>query len=100
MGIRALKGLAPEWISPPLQIASGRVRELAHAQIVDDQQRDVRDGGDVLLAGAAQLRLGELLEQDLAFEITNSKAQAWATRLPVISSPDGSISRLESGNAS
>ena len=45
------------------QILGRGVRELAHAEVVDDEQRHGGDVGEVLLAGAGELRLGELLEE-------------------------------------
>ena len=44
------------------EILGGRVWELAHAEIVDDEQWHAGDGGHVVLARAAELRLGELFE--------------------------------------
>ena len=41
------------------QIFGGGVRQLPHAEIVDDQQRDGRQVGEVVFAGAVERGVGE-----------------------------------------
>ena len=55
------------------EIFGGRVRQFAHAQVVDDQQRHVRDREDGL-AGAVQRRVGQFLEQRVRFPIDDAIA--------------------------
>ena len=45
------------------EVLGRRWRELAHAEVVDDEQRDRRDVREVVLAGAVELGVGELLER-------------------------------------
>jgi hypothetical protein len=39
------------------EILRGRVGELPHAEIIEDQQRHAGDGGEVVLARATELRV-------------------------------------------
>ena len=39
------------------------MRQLAHAEVVDDEQRHGGEVGDVVLAGAVEGRVGELFEE-------------------------------------
>ena len=43
------------------EIFGGGVRQLAHAQVVDDEERDGGEFREVGLAGAVEGRLGDLL---------------------------------------
>ena len=45
------------------EVLGCRVRELAHAEVVDDEQRHGRDGGEVVLAGPGELNLDQLLQE-------------------------------------
>jgi hypothetical protein len=56
------------------EILSGGVRELAHAEIVDDQERDHGDFREVVLARAGERRLGEFFEQGVGFAIDDAIA--------------------------
>jgi hypothetical protein len=56
------------------KILGGGVRELPHAQIVDDEQRDSGEGRDVIVAGAGQLLLGEILEEHMGFAVQDAMA--------------------------
>ena len=58
-----------------LQEVFGRgVRQLAHPEVVDDKQRHGGDVGDVLLAGAGELGLGEVFEEDVGLAIQDAVA--------------------------
>jgi hypothetical protein len=41
------------------------VRQLAHPQVIDDEERHGRELSEGGLAGPRELRLGEVLEQDM-----------------------------------
>ena len=56
------------------EVLGGRLRELPHPEIVDDEQRDGRDVGDVLLAGAGGLGLGEVVEEGMRFAVEDAVA--------------------------
>ena len=56
------------------EVLGGRLRELPHPEIVDDEQRDGRDVGDVLLAGAGELGLGEVVEERMRFAVEDAVA--------------------------
>jgi hypothetical protein len=53
------------------QILGCGVWKFAHAEVVDDQQRDGGDRFDVFLARAICNSVGELVEQDVRFAIKN-----------------------------
>jgi hypothetical protein len=58
-----------------LQEILGRgLGQLPHPEIVEDQERDRGDGGQVRLAGALELGVGELLEQQMGFAIEDAVA--------------------------
>jgi hypothetical protein len=46
----------------------------ARTQVIDDQQRDGRELGEGLLAGAGELRLGKVLEQDVRLAVEHPMA--------------------------
>src|SRR5690606_25417565 len=46
-------------------VLAGGGGQLAHAEIVEDEERDRRDGLDVALAFARELGVGQLLEEDV-----------------------------------
>jgi len=50
------------------------VRQLAHAEVVDDQQRHRRKLGEVVLAGAGKRGLGEFFEERVRFTIDDAVA--------------------------
>ena len=56
------------------EILGGGVRELAHPEIVDDEQGDGGDGGDEVLPGAGELRLREILDEDVGLAIEDTVA--------------------------
>ena len=56
------------------QILGGGVRQLAHAEVVDDQQRDGGEIGEVLLAGAVERGVGDLLEQRVRLAVEDAVA--------------------------
>ena len=56
------------------QILGGGVRQLAHAEVVDDEQRDGRELGEVVLARAVERRVGELLEQRVRLAVEDAIA--------------------------
>ena len=56
------------------QIFSGGVGQLAHAQIVDDEQRDGAQLGEIGLAGVGERGLGELFEQGVGLAIQHAVA--------------------------
>ena len=53
------------------QIFSGGVRQLAHSQVVDDKQRDLGHGGHVLLSCFRERRVGEFLDEDVGFAVSD-----------------------------
>ena len=56
------------------EVLGGGGRELAHAEVVDDEQRDggeVREGG---LAGAGELGVGELVDERVGFAVEDAMA--------------------------
>src|SRR6266511_445779 len=50
------------------------MREPAHAEVVDEQERDGGDVREVVLAGAGELGVGEFLEQDVGLAIEDAVA--------------------------
>jgi hypothetical protein len=58
------------------EILGGSGGELAHAEIVDDQQRHALELGDTLLAGSIDGGIGELFDQDVSFAVKDTVALA------------------------
>ena len=56
------------------EILARGVRELAHPEIVDDEQRNGRDRGDVVLARAGELRVGEVFKKHVRLPIQDAVA--------------------------
>ena len=56
------------------EILRRRRRELAHAEIVDDEQRHGLEEIHHLLSGAVDLRLGELLEENVGLAVEDAVA--------------------------
>ena len=56
------------------QILGGGVRQLAHAEVVDDEQRHGGDRFHVFLARAVGNGVGEFIEQDVCFAIQHAIA--------------------------
>ena len=56
------------------QILGSRVRELAHAEVVDDEERYAGDGFHVVFAGSGSDGIAELIEQDVRFAIQDLEA--------------------------
>jgi hypothetical protein len=50
------------------------VRQLAHPEVIDDQQRDGGDGGDEVLPRAGELGLGEIVEEGVSLAIEDAVA--------------------------
>jgi hypothetical protein len=50
------------------------VRQLPHAQVIDDQERHGREISEVRLAGAVKRRVGEFLEKRVGFAIEDTIA--------------------------
>ncbi len=48
------------------------MRQLPHAQVIDDQKRHGREIGEIRLAGAVERGVGELLEQRVGFAIDDA----------------------------
>ena len=58
-----------------LQEILGRgLRQFPHRQVVEDEQRDRRDVGEVGLAGAGELGVGEFLEEDVGLAVKDAMA--------------------------
>ena len=56
------------------QVLGGRVRQLAHAEVVDDEQRHGGQVGEDVLAGAVERGVGELLEQHVRLAVEHAMA--------------------------
>jgi hypothetical protein len=56
------------------QIFGGRVRQLAHPQVIDDEQRHGGEFGEIVLARAGERGLGEFFEQRVRFPIDDAVA--------------------------
>ena len=56
------------------QILGGGVRQLPHAEVVDDQQRHGGEIGEVVLAGAVERGVGDLLEQRVRLAVEDAIA--------------------------
>jgi transposase InsO family protein len=56
------------------EILGRRLGELAHAQVVDDEQRDAGQMGEVRFARAVELGLGEFLEEDVRLAVADAMA--------------------------
>lgn len=56
------------------EVLGGSVREPAHPEVVDDQQGDGGEVADVVLAGAAELGLAEVVEQGVGFAVQDPVA--------------------------
>ena len=56
------------------EILGRRVRELAHAEVVDDEQRDGRDVGEIVLPRTGELRLDEVLDEGMRLAIEDAMA--------------------------
>lgn len=54
------------------QVLGGRVRELSHPEVVDDEQRDGRQVGEEGLAGAVQGGVGQVFEQGVGLAIQHA----------------------------
>ena len=58
------------------EVLGGGGRELAHAEVVDDEQRDSGELGEVLLAVAIEDSVGDLVEQDVCLAVEDAVALA------------------------
>ena len=56
------------------EVLGGGVRQLAHAEVVDDQQRHGGEVGEIVLAGAVERGVGDLLEQGVGLAIEDAMA--------------------------
>lgn len=56
------------------QVFRGRMRQLAHAEVIDDQQGHGREVGEVGLARAVERGVGDLLEQRVRLAIDDAIA--------------------------
>lgn len=56
------------------QILASGVRQFPHAEIIDDEERDRPDVGEVRFAGAGDRGVGELLKQRVRFPIQDAIA--------------------------
>src|SRR5438309_1104211 len=54
------------------EILGRRVGQSLHAQVVDDEQWDGGDVHEVVLAGAAELGVGEFLEEDVGLAVEDA----------------------------
>src|SRR5690606_15891448 len=55
-------------------VLAGGGGQLAHAEVVEDEERDRRDGLDVALAFARELGVGQLLEEDVRLTVEHTVA--------------------------
>jgi hypothetical protein len=56
------------------QVLGRRGRELAHTEVVDDEQRDGREVGERGLAGAGELSVGEFVDEGVGFAVEDAMA--------------------------
>src|SRR2546427_8889558 len=56
------------------EVLGGGGRELPHAQVIDDDERDGREFGHPLAAGAGEGGVGEFLEQPMGFAVQHAMA--------------------------
>jgi hypothetical protein len=56
------------------EVFGSRVRELAHTEVIDDQQRHGRQLREVVFARAGERRLGEFFEQRMRLTIDHAIA--------------------------
>ena len=56
------------------EILGGRLRQLPHREVVDDQQRDRGDVSEVGLAGAVELGVGEFVQEDVGLAVEDPMA--------------------------
>ena len=56
------------------EVLGGGVGQLAHAEVVDDEQGDVGQLGEVGLAGVGEGGLGELLKEGVGFAVDDAVA--------------------------
>ena len=56
------------------EIFGGGVRKLPHPEVIDDQERHGGELRERVLAPAGELRLGEILEQDMGLAIEHAVA--------------------------
>ena len=56
------------------QVLGGGMRQLAHAEVVDDEQGHAGQIGQIVLARLGERRLGELLEEGVGFAVDDAVA--------------------------
>jgi hypothetical protein len=56
------------------EIFGSRVRQLAHAEVIDDEQRNRREFSEVVLACTGERRVGEFFEQRVGLAIDDAIA--------------------------
>ena len=62
------------------QVLGRGVGQLAHAEVVDDEQGHAGQLGQIVLAGLGERRLGELLEEGVRFAVDDAIAPAGSRR--------------------